>query len=346
MLEPEYTKAFREANYRQLQQYICDQLAQASTKREQRILGCEDAAQTLSRLRGELLADIGYPPPFAREQPGIIGQTLLAEQEGLQFYRLSLHITKGLDCYGILIKPACAQPLPLCVLLHGAGGCPEMITGLHMTANYYDAGKVLAKQGWIVYAPLLTFRSFLDGEQSAIPEDARVRMDRLLQSMDTTLAAVEMLKIRTATDLLLRRPDVRDGSVGLAGLSFGGFYTLLCAAADKRFDPIYASCFFADQITLLSGATDMNLAEFVWRGSANRCSCAELAMLCAPRRLILESGVGDALFPIDNVRAEARKVKTLFEKMGCADQFHFVQCSGQHEFGLDEALRYFRWTPA
>ena len=340
MIEPEYTKPFREANYRQLQQYVRNCLNEAEVLRHGRTF---PEPASLERLRGEFLKDIGYPPPFRPTDRAVQTETLLAEEDGLKFYRLTLPVAEGLDCYGILVKPDTPGPHPLCVLLHGASGCPEMITGLHLTANYYDAGKVLAKQGWMVYAPMTLFRPYLDGEQSGIPGDARLRMDRLLRSLDTSLVAVEMWKILRSLDVLLQRPDVLPGRAGIAGLSFGGFYTLLCAAADKRFDPVYASCIFADQFPLFQERADLSLSEFIWPGSALRCSFAELAALSCPRRLILESGVSDALFPIDNVRAEVERVRQIYETLESSGKFHYVEHDGQHEFGLGEALRSFRW---
>ena len=340
MIDPEYTKAFREANYRQLQQYVQNCLHAAEVSRHGRSFL---EPESLEQLRRAFLRDIGYPPPVQKEENRLPSETLLLEENGLRFYRLTIHVGKDLDCYGILIKPETDGPHPLCMLLHGAGGCPEMITGLHLTANYYDAGKVLAKQGWMVYAPMMVFRPFLDGEQSGIPQDARLRMDKLLRTMDTSLVAVEVWKILQSLDVLLQRPDVLPGRAGIAGLSFGGFYTLLCAAADKRFDPVYASCIFADQFPLFQERTDLSLSEFIWPGSALRCSFAELAALSCPRQLILESGVGDALFPIDNVRKEAGRARAIYEGLGSGGSFRYVEHNGQHEFGLGEALHWFQW---
>ena len=337
MIAPEYTKAFREANYHQINQYVRFLLEKAG--RERTIPG---RLEELPALREALCREIGYPPYFRETRQAPFPETLLAEEDGLQFYRLIIPVAEGLDCYGILIKPQGTGPHPLCILLHGAVGCPEMITGLHMTANYYDAGKVLAKEGWMVYAPLTMFRPILDGDASIIPQDARLRANLQLQAADTTLVALELLKIRKATDVLLRRPDVIPGRAGIAGLSFGGFYTLLCAATDQRFDPIYSSCFFADQLPVFRMREDLSLSEFVWRGSG-KIGCRELALLCCPRRLILEAGVGDALFPIDNVRKETAWVRQAYETLGHGDSFRFVEHSGQHEFGLSEALQWFRW---
>lgn len=340
MIEHDYTKAFREANYRQLQQFIQNCLRAAEDLRRGRSFS---EPESLEQMRDSFLKDIGYPPPVQEEENHLPSETLLLEEDGLRFYRLTIHVGRGLDCYGILVKPETDGPHPLCMLLHGASGCPEMITGLHLTANYYDAGKVLAKQGWMVYAPMTLFRPYLDGEQSGIPGDARLRMDRLLHSLDTSLVAVEMWKIIRSLDVLLQRHDVIPGRAGVAGLSFGGFYTLLCAAADKRFDPVYASCIFADQFPLFQERADLSLSEFIWPGSALRCSFAELAALSCPRRLILESGVGDALFPIDNVRAEVERVRQIYETLESSGKFHYVEHDGQHEFGLDEALCSFKW---
>ena len=337
MIATEYTRAFREANYRQIDRYIRF-LLDETAKNGVTPMCLED----LPPLREMFCRQIGYPPYFRESQQASFLETVLAEEDGLQFGRLTIPVAEGLDCYGILVKPTDPGPHPLCILLHGAGGCPEMITGMHMTANYYDAGKVLAKSGWIVYAPMTMFRPFVDGEESIIPSDARLRANQQLQAANTTLIALEMLKILRATDVLLQRPDVLPGRAGIAGLSFGGFYTLLCAAVDQRFDPIYSSCFFADQLPAFRAREDLSLSEFIWRGSASG-GCRQLAMLCCPRRLILEAGVGDALFPIDNVREEAKYVRQLYAGLGFEDRFHYVEHSGQHEFGLQEALRWFRW---
>lgn len=340
MIDVEFTRAFREANYHQLQDYMRTLLREGDAAR--RKLAEELTWESQQQLRSRLLDQIGYPPPVA-EEPDYRQQeeTLLLEEDGLSFYRLLIHVAQGLDCYGILIRPSTPGPHRLCMLLHGAVGCPEMITGLHMTANYYDAGKKLAKRGFLVFAPLTLFRPYVDGELSNIPGDAREVLDRGLRAADTTLIAVELYKIRRSTDVLLARSDVIPGSAAIAGLSFGGFYTLLTAAADTRFDTIYSSCFFTDQMALYERGIDRGLGEFVWPGSNWGCSSLELALLCLPRRLILENGIGDASFPIDNARRAAQRVREVAQRLGCEENLHFVEFNGQHEFGLSEALDYF-----
>lgn len=345
MIPPEWTKPYRDANYAQLHQFTDDLLNRAAQERQaEQAWWLQDPQKLqgkLGQLRQAMMRDLGYPPPMEPEPNSLPAETLIAEEDGLRFYRLVFHIAHGLDSYGILVKPATPGPHRLCVLLHGASGCPEMITGLHVTANYYDAGKRLARDGWMVYAPLMVFPAYVDGENTTVPQDGRLQLDRLLHAADTSLVALEMAKIIRSTDLLLKRPDVMPGRAAIAGLSFGGFYTLLCAAADQRFDPVYASCFFADQISVFREQPNTHLGEFVWAGSALRGSCTELAIACCPRTLILETGVGDPLFYIEKVRREVPRVQQIYACQGAAHKFHYVEHNGQHEFGLGEALRYF-----
>lgn len=343
----EMTKTYREANYKQLNEYAGTLLMKNRKEREERFApdtsSPESFRQSIENYRVQFLRQLGYITPEPIQSPDIC-ETLLGEEDDISFSRVMFRVAQGLDCYGILTIPKNGGPYPLCVLLHGAGGSPEMVSGITTTANYYNAGRVLARRGWAVFAPLTLFRPFIDGDASTIPGDARSHLDTLFSACGTSLSAIEIFKISRCIDVLPMRGGILPGRAAIAGLSFGGYYTLMSAAVDPRFELIYSSCFFSDLLTLFyKNLNWIGLREFIQPSSALHFACAEVAMLCCPRRLIIENGQGDELFGIEDVRREVPRVMSLYKSMGLEDRFHYVEHGGGHEFGLSQALEYFKF---
>ncbi len=334
------TKNYREANHKQLRDFILTMLENTAEERKAWFKpdrsSIEGFERSIAGYRSEFLASIGYPPahsPVETKQT----TTYLGEDDEITVYRAYAAVCEGLDCYSLIMKPKMPGPRPLLIAVHGGGGCPDTICDMDRTGNYNGAGRDFARAGYIVCAPMLLFRPFVDGDASGIPPQSRAYMDRLCHAAGTRLTSVEMLKISRTIDAMLLREDVLKGGVSIAGLSYGGYYALMCAAAETRIETVYSSCIFGDHIRyMLRG--DRADTEFVWHDSERRFSFAEIAALVCPRRLIIEAGQGDAVIPIDATRRIVPFVRQLYEDLGVGERLHYVENGSSHEFMLRDTL--------
>ena len=120
----------------------------------------------------------------------------------------------------------------------------------------------------------------------------------------------------------------------MAGLSWGGFYTLVTAAVDQRIKVALTSCFFNDRYRY-------NLSPAAWFDSANKFFDSEIAGLVCPRSLCIEAGRHDTLFAVDGARAEAEKVADIYCRLGIEERFNYFEHNGGHEFNrTDECIDF------
>ncbi len=336
------TKNFREANYRQMRDFVLRLVQRTGEERRAWFQPDRSSLPAFERsiegYREEFMRSIGYPVPHS-PAAGRTQTAFLGEDDCMSVHRAFVPVCEGLDCYCLLLIPKTPGPHPLMMTLHGGGGCPDMVCDMAHTSNYNGAGRAFAKAGWFVCAPMLMFRPFVDGEQTSITPQTRGYLDRMCHASGTRLTCIEMFKIIRCIDEMLARPDVQNGRCAIAGLSYGGYYALMCAAVDKRIALAYDSCCFSDHMQyMLDG--DRADTEFVWHDSERRFSFSEIGALVCPRPLIVEAGQGDAVFPIAATRKIVPGLAALYEQLGVGDRFHYVENGGTHEFVLGETMRH------
>lgn len=59
-------------------------------------------------------------------------------------------------------------------------------------------------------------------------------MEHQLKLLGGSFASLETLMVMRSIDALCHKPQLDSSRVGMLGLSYGGLYTLLVAAADPR----------------------------------------------------------------------------------------------------------------
>ena len=149
-----------------------------------------------------------------------------------------------------------------------------------------------------------------------------------------TLIGERAWDISRAVDLLETFPDLVDTKkILLTGNSGGGTATYYAACFDSRISmalPSSSICAFKSSI--------------VWK---RHCMCnyipklgkymdmGELACLIAPRPLVLVVGVHDWGFHIDGSREVAGVAQKIYEKVGAADQFRYIEGPEGHRYYAD-----------
>lgn len=283
--------------------------------------------------RKKLAMTIGYPPPSENSEIKA-REEYVGEDELCYIYRLFISVDVSMECYGIYMIPkSLDKKAPLLLCLHGGGGCPEMICNFERTDNYNNASRRFLSEGFIVFSPLFSFRSFADEENTDIPRNLRDILDIRAKWAGTSLVAIETFKVIKALDYLLAKDEIDIENVGVAGLSYGGFYALIVAALEARIKFCISSCYFNDRI-LVNEKHPADFYDLTWKGSINEFSDVQLVALICPRLCFIEVGVFDELFPVEGARAMITKARKFYKELELEDRLVYKEFEGGHEFNL------------
>lgn len=281
---------------------------------------CRNLIENQEKFRLELVSMLGWPlteydgsviPPVESE--------LLSKEDGYEIHRMSFEVLSGLKMRGLFFKAEGKKPLVICQ--HGGLGTPELISGVYgETANYNDMAERVIKQGVHVFAPQL----LLWNNEAYGVEFDRKSVDASLKRVGSSVTAVEVYGIRKILDYFEKRDYVKN--FGMAGLSYGGFYTLFTAAIDIRIKSAISCSFFNDR-----DAVDWS--DWCWQNSAEKLADAEIACLVYPRRLCVEVGNRDELFDYRLSEVEFERLKKICPD---TDWVSFIVFDGTHEFHKDD----------
>ncbi len=246
----------------------------------------------------------------------------LSDEDGYSVYRMQFEILKGVFLTGLFFKAEGGEN-PLVIFQHGGAGTPEFVSGMYGSSEYYyDVVQKLTSQGAHVFAPQLLLWDTTYGV-----EYDRKAIDARLKRVGSSITAVEIHGILSVLDYFEEQDYVTD--FGMAGLSYGGFYTLYTTALDTRIKAAVSCAFFNER-------KNYTYSDWTWFKSAKMLDDAEIACLIYPRKLCIELGNRDDLFSFDSGKSEFERLKTLCSDVGC-DWLSFVEFDGIHEFCSDEA---------
>jgi len=268
---------------------------------------------------------IGYPAPGAR--PDTRPEFRQIGEDGLgTYFRAAIPVLPGMRAEGLYIVPkGLTGRAPLIIAQHGGAGSPELAL-FHGGANYHDMIRGAVKRDYVVFAPQLLFSS------PGLARTNRVDTDRRLRLVGTTITAVEVTKIVRSLDAILRRPEVDAARVGMVGLSYGGFYTLVTTAIDPRIKVAVSAGYYGVQegryeTDELSIPRDL---EFPARFTQFRDS--DLVALICPRPLQIQAGDRDEINHWKSGQKLAPVSAAYYAKLGLAGNFEYRLFAGGHEF--------------
>ncbi len=279
------------------------------------------------RYRADLRAMLGWPLAEADALPLLSSRvTHVATDDLSRIHRVELEVLPGIWTYGLWLENALPGPerRPAILFQHGGQGTPEVCCGLLNSGNYNGAVRRILARGAHVFAPqLLLWRQ---PEFGADPYD-RPQIDRALKQLGSSLAAFELFVMRKAVDFCAASPLVDVNRLGVAGLSYGGFYALFAGALDTRLRATLSSCFVNDRLRY-------GWPDWVWNNAANTFLDAEVGALICPRALYVEAADHDELFDADGARAEFERLAAYYAPR--PDRLRTRVFSGIHEFAPDE----------
>lgn len=252
--------------------------------------------------------------------------SLAEKDEECSYYRVVVYITKEIPFHGLLIIPDGIKKAPLIISQHGGGGTPELCSDLNGKNNYNHMVKRLIKRGAVVFAPQLLLWNVSDDIETApkhpIPFN-RHNIDKELKRFGISITALEIKGIMNSIDFISSLDTVDTEKIGMTGLSYGGYFTIYTMAADKRIKAGYSNAAFNDRNVY-------SWSDWCYYNSANTFHDAEVAALCAPRKLYIAVGTEDKVFDYRTSMPEALRVRKYYEAFNCESNFVFDVWKGGH----------------
>ena len=294
-------------------------------------------------VRSRLKEKLGWPLTQPRREIISMQKEYCGMLDGYGIYRIQYGLLHGIKFYGMLFLREDGTKRPLVIAQHGGLGTPEGIGGLYgSTGNYNDMVRRLLDLGANVFAPQLLIwdpQHYSVREQDAGGDVNEMRrpLDSMLQQVGSSMTAIEIHCIQCAVDHLTQESFSAPGHLGMAGLSYGGFYALYMAAVDTRINCALSSCFFNGRGPGLRAASN-----FIWGDSGNWFEDAEAALLVYPRRLRIQVAKRDQLLPFEGALKEYERFESLARELTGDDSWYlFDAFDGRHEFSPDdECLRW------
>lgn len=332
-------KDVRISQYHQLRNYIFSLAGQAQQAKGGPCIGSEEELAGWQKTnRPALERLLGFPAPVPEYEPQLISEEGIGSDELVKsIRRMTIRVAEGLDVYGILLMPHKEKPrLMLC--FHGGLGCPELVTSVCPSANYNDGARKFVELGFAVFAPLLVLRR--EETDPDWPEAYRAGLHMNALWAGTSVMAIEVEKIRRAIRFFKGYGEVDASSVGVAGLSYGGYYALYTAALLEEIAFSVSSCHVNDRLDVMR-AKPGDLLDWQYPMQGARFSDADLAALICPRPLYVEAGQKDELLGVEGAKREAEKIRSVYEGTGAGEKFFFDPFDGTHEFNLGYIGEFF-----
>lgn len=273
-------------------------------------------------------------------KPLPVGKPLKYKEYTLQ--KFSVEICSGLNmAYFMLTPKKIDENTPGVVALCGHGYGVRQILGItkkgkkkHISYidNYQKNFAVeLAKKGCVVIAPeLIGF-----GE-------ARLKKDLIkpfyISSCDElshhflpyglTTATIRVYQAIFCAKLLECNTIVNNSKISCMGISGGGLTALYASVIDETFKKVVISGYvntFKDSIMSLWHCPDNYIPDVIRTGEIYDFACT-----LAPRKLLIESGTKDKLFPIQASKKAHKTIKRVYTLIGAEDNLQIDIFEGKH----------------
>ncbi len=289
--------------------------------------------------RGELRDMLGLVPlPEKTDlQATITGRS---EREGVVVERLHFQSRPGLYVTANLYRPS-QQKGPLPAVLYVCGHGAVKIDGVSYgnKVHYQHHGAWFAQNGYIC----LAIDSFQLGEIESIHHGTyRFGMWWWL-SRGYTPAGVEAWNCIRALDYLQSRSDVDGDRIGVSGRSGGGAYSWWIAALDDRIKVAVPVAGITDlQNHVVDGCVDGH-CDCMYFLNTFRWDYPRVAMLVAPRPLLISNTDNDSIFPLDGVLRTHDLTRQHYQRFNARNHLGLNISPGPHKDTQMLRVHAFTW---
>lgn len=293
------------------------------------------------RLRAKSVFNLDAIPGRAAElKPKAVGEALEYPDYTLQKY--SAEICKGLNMAYFLLTPKVKKETACAVVaLCGHGYGVRQILNIRKNGkkkiipyvdNYQKSFAVeLAKRGCTVVAPELFGFGEARLQKDLIKPFYISSCDELshhLLPFGLTVASMRVYQAIACADILVNTCGVSEDKLACMGISGGGLTALYASVLDERFQKTVVSGYvntFKDSVLSLWHCPDNYIPDILTVGEIYDFACS-----LAPRKLLIESGTKDKLFPIAASCKAHEKIKRVYALADTSDSLVVDVFDGKH----------------
>lgn len=153
--------------------------------------------------------------------------------------------------------------------------------------------------------------------------------------------AINVLQGMAATDFACTLPWVSPDKLGVMGLSGGGTMALWSGLCDERLKAIEIICY--SELWSEFGFHDINYCGMqVAPGLYKLVDLPDLQGLLAPRPLLVDIGIHDSGFCVDDALGCFKKVESIYQAAGVSDRLSLDLFPGEHGWGGNKSVEFFR----
>ena len=268
--------------------------------------------------------------------------------------RIVLDTEKGMSIPCLLIKPMNMpadrqQAAILCSHGHGRFG-KDTVAGIRSSVDHvadikqmnYNYAEQMARAGYLTLAPdLRVFGERRDGENpfpGRDPCNVNYIKGSIMGIYPLTLNVWDMMR---CIDYLETRPEINPQRIGMMGLSQGGTMTTFTTALEPRIKA-------ADIIGYINPWNRFGISRANFCGSQvvpqvyHYFDTHDIAGLIAPRPLLIEMGIYDSCFPIQDLLTGFAGVEEIYQAAHAeADLWQEIH-PGPHAFAGNKAFAFFK----
>ncbi|MCX8157830.1 MAG: acetylxylan esterase [Verrucomicrobiae bacterium] len=322
-----------------LTQYFEAEVAhlEAATARLLQSLG--DWRELKPRLRQQAAAMLGLSPMPARGdlQPVITG---VLEHEDIVVEKLHFQSLPRLYVTANLYRPKdISGRLPAVLYVCGHG--PVVTNGVSYgnKVSYQHHGVWFARHGYVC----LVMDTVQWGEILGVHHGTYRQEMWWWNARGYTPAGVETWNGLRALDYLCTRPEVDTNRVGVTGRSGGGAYSWFIAALDDRVKVVAPVAGITDlRNHVLTGCVEGH-CDCMYLVNTYRWDYPLLAVLAAPRPLLLVNTDSDNIFPLDGVMRVDTYLRRFYSQLQRPGDYGLVIGPGPHKDTQDLQVPVFRW---
>jgi dienelactone hydrolase len=216
-------------------------------------------------------------------------------------------------------------------------------------ATNYDYGLQMAQKGFVTYAiDLLGFgerssRNKPHFHDQAIAGRDECNINYLCATLlGTTPLAINCHDNSAATDFVAKQPFVDGKHLGVMGLSQGGTMTTWMALTDNRFKAADIIC-YAGPFYGIAYRTYNVCGSQITPGLFDVVDTSQLQGLIAPRPLLVEYGVHDDCFHVDEAYGvHFKQLKKIYAAAKATDKLELDLHPNAHAWGANKSEAFFR----
>lgn len=304
----------------------------------------EEALPVLFELLGSFpkRVDLCAEKEYSVEEDGIIRERVVFNSE--EFMSVPCHVLRPVD-----MKPDGSNPAILCSHGHGDFGKdpvsgfrhgPEVLNNIK-SANYNYAEQ-MARAGFFTIAPdLRGFGERKDGQDpfpGRDPCNINFIKGAMLGFYTLTLNIWDM---KCCIDYLETRPELNGERIGMMGLSQGGTMTAFTSAVEPRIKAADIICYVNPWSAFAIDRANFCGSQMVPQ-IFSYFDTDEIAGLIAPRPLLIEMGIYDKCFFMQDTLRGFEGVRQIYEAAGAGEHLYCDIFPGGHSFSGKKAFDFFK----